>query len=187
MKNNFELKNFKAEISNISGTRTVTIRAKAECLLPSFQTVAGQQKLHKQLIPHIRKEFNAIKNVCEKKKYLSDRNKEEVLNFMAFTASTMLALHYQKIQFSNMTANAITFDVYFSDKFTICTNTNKPIPIFNVCSLQHKGEFLYIDAKFKMKDFSDDYIEDFAEHIINSNLETFNPFPYIPTTNTKGA
>ena len=144
-------------------------------------------KLYEQLIPLIRKEFNAVKSICKSKEHLSDCNKERVLNFMAFTVSAMLALRYPQMQFSDMTANAITFDVCYSDKFTIYSNTEKPIPIFNICSLHYENGYLYIVADFNMKEFSDDYVEDFARLIINYNLETFNPFPYFITNNAKGA
>ena len=187
MKNYLKTNNFEVEIFNSTTSRNVTIKAKTECSLPDVQSVPGQQKLHRQLRPLISKEFSAIKSICRNKEHLSDSNKEEVLNFMAFTASTMLALYYPKMKFTSLTANAITYDVCYSDKFTICTNTKKTIPIFNICSLHYEKGYLYIVAEFKMKDFSDDYVEDFAKHIINQNIETFNPFPYIPTTNTKGA
>ena len=187
MKNHLKTNNFEVEISNSTTSKNVTIKAKTECSFPYVQSVPGQQKLHEQLRPIIRKEFNTIKNICKNKKHLSDSNKEEVLNFMSFTASTMLALHYPSMKFTNVTANAMTFDICYSGTFVISTNTKKPIPIFNICSLHYENGYLYIVAEFNMNDFSDDYIEDFAKHIINCNLETFNPFPYFITTNTKGA
>lgn len=187
MKNHLKTNNFEVETSFSTTSRNVTIKAKTECSFPNVQSVPGQQKLHQQLRPIIRKEFNYVKNICNNKEHLSDSNKEEVLNFMTFTASTMLALHYPSMKFTNVSANAMTFDVCYSGTFVICTNTKKPIPILNICSLHYEKGYLYIVAEFKMNNFSDEHIEDFAKHITNHDLETFNPFPYFTTINTKGA